>query len=251
MNITITTYESGRASLPKAKSRGAKVSRQTPLVVRDGKRTLTTSRIVAAKWERAHRTITAAIEKQLAMIEDSAFSAQNFLQRDFVDERGKAQREWVMTKSGFAAVAMGFTGTKSANLRVEFVKAFEKATKRIQTLERRDPEWKTARKQVAENQSLMGMVLTATRERAGKATEGWHHANEAWLLTYALTGKAKPAIDRQTMSAQELEVLADVEKLNTRLLVLGKPYETRKSECRTLALAQMTKQVLLTAGGAA
>jgi Rha family phage regulatory protein len=250
MNIT-TTYESGRANPPKVKSRGGKVSRQTPLVVRDGKRTITTSRIVADHFGKTHKSVLRAIENLRGSLGESRFNRLTFAPVDYTDSKGRTQQEWVMDHAAFAVLAMGFTGAKAARLRQDFVEAFERVTKRIQTLERQLPEWKTARKLVAENQSLMGMVLTATRERSGKVTEGRHHANEAWLLTYALTGKAKPAIDRQTMSAQELEVLADVEKLNTRLLVLGKPYETRKSECRTLALAQMTKKVLLTAGGAA
>ena len=225
--------------------------RRLNLVLRDGKHVTTTTRIVADHFDKTHKSVLRAIENLRDSLGESRFNRLTFAPIDYTDSKGRTQQEWVMDHAAFAVLAMGFTGAKAACLRQDFVEAFERATKRIQTMERQQPEWKSARKHVAEAQSMMSMVLTATRERSGKATEGRHYANEAWLLTYALTGKSKPAIDRQMMSAEELEMLAAVEKLNTRLLVLDKPYDERKDKCRALALAEMTKQALRLEGAAA
>ena len=226
-------------------------ARRLSLVLRDGKHVTTTSRIVADHFGKTHKSVLRAIENLRESLGESRFNRLSFAPIDYTDSKGRTQQEWVMDHAAFAVLAMGFTGAKAACLRQDFVEAFKRATKRVQTMERQQPEWKTARKQVADAQSLMSMVLTVTRERSGKATEGWHYANEAGLLTYALTGKAKPVIDRQMMSAQELEVLAAVERLNSRLLVLDKPYGERKEKCRALAFAEMTKRASLLEGAAA
>lgn len=226
-------------------------ARQSSLVLRDGKHVTTTTRIVADHFGRTHKSVLRAIETLRESLGESRFNRLTFAPIGYTDSKGRTQQEWVMDHAAFAVLAMGFTGAKAACLRQDFVEAFDRATKPVQTMERQLPEWKTARKQVAEAQSLMSMVLTATRERCGKATEGRHYANEAWLLTYALTGKAKPVIDRQMMSAQELEVLAVVERLNSRLLVLDKPYNERKEKCRALAIDEMTKLALRLEGAAA
>ena len=72
--------------------------------------------------------------------------------------------------AGLTAVAMGFTGKLSTNLRVPFVLAFQSATRLIETLERRAPEWQAAGRDAAQGQSLKAMALQATREAAGKET---------------------------------------------------------------------------------
>ena len=219
------------------------------LVVREAKRTVTSSRIVADHFGKEHKSVLRAIANLRDSLGEARFSRLTFAPRDFI-ERGKTHTEFVMDDTSFAVLAMGFTGAKAACLRQDFVEAFSKATRRIAVLERQQPEWKAARKQVAEAHSAMSMVLTAVRERAGKATVARHYANEAWLLTFALTGKAKPAIDRQSLHADELAVLTEAERLNTRMLVLDASRDERKAACRALVLSRQSAQLQLARGAA-
>jgi Rha family phage regulatory protein len=201
-------------------------------------RPTTTSRIIAKQWGRKHFTVVNAIEKQLDEASDREFIGKNFLAIEFVDARGRVQREWQMTEDGFAAVAMGFTGKRSLDLRIQFTKAFREANERIRELERRqsDPNWQVARRETKDDFKTIGWVLQAVRARDGKSTERHHHINEALIVRHALTGDNKSPLDRNSLSAGELKVLAEVQRVSAQLLIQGEPFPLRKARLRLLAL---------------
>ena len=66
---------------------------------------MTTSRKVAARFKKAHKTVLRSIKRIEAA--QPEFSRLNFVPRDYVDERGKSQPEYLMTRDGFALSTLG------------------------------------------------------------------------------------------------------------------------------------------------
>lgn len=75
---------------------------------------------------------------------------------------------------------------------------------------------------------VMNAVLLVQREQHGKATAPHHYSNEARLVNWALIGEFKP-LDRNTLSSQDLDLLAKLEERNTVLIGCGLSYDERKS----------------------
>lgn len=203
----------------------------------------TTSRIVADHFGKSHKSVTRALATLMTQTGDEEFNRSNFAPIDFLDSRGRQQKEWRMSEQGFALVALGFTGPKAVALRLSFIKAFDEATKRIRQLERRqaDPAWIEARRDTKIGHHLIGFALQTTRDRLGKQTETHHFQNEAKLIRYAMMGSSKSSLCRENLSREELRVLAAVERLNARLLALGESFQLRKEKCRLLALQEFAE----------
>ncbi len=211
---------------------------QIPALVEVAKaRPTTNSRIVAQHFGKAHRTVLRAVEKLLAQIDDPEFTQHNFVLSDYTDSTGRKLPQWTMTEQGFAMLAMAFTGSKAVALRLKFIKAFEVATQRIRELESRqsEPGWKVARTDTKIGHHLIGFALKTSRQIAGKDTAVYHYQNESKLIRYAMTGTQEP-LCRDTLSRDELKILARVEHANAELIAVGEGYAMRKGKCRLLAL---------------
>ena len=202
----------------------------------------TTSTIVAAQFGKSHKNVLQAIDNALSQTDDHEFNQLNFQPIEIVDSRGRKQRAMQMTEAGFALVAMGFTGQKALKLRLNFIKAFAAATKRIKELERKqaDPAWLDARRDTKLGHALIGFALETSRKLAGKETQHFHFANEAKLVSFAMTGESGNFC-RDCADAATLKVLHKVEKLNAQLLALGESYPLRKDKCRLLAIGLLAQ----------
>lgn len=84
---------------------------------------MTDSRTVAKHFKRPHKTVLRAADGVDCSPE---FSRHNFVPRDYVDSRGKIQREIHMTKDGFMFLVMGFTGREAARIKEAFIDAFNR-----------------------------------------------------------------------------------------------------------------------------
>ena len=90
---------------------------------------MTTSRKVAARFKKAHKTVLRSIKRIEAA--QPEFSRLNFVPRDYVDERGKSQPEYLMTRDGFALLAMGFTGDAAMSWKIVYINAFNRMAEEI------------------------------------------------------------------------------------------------------------------------
>lgn len=115
-----------------------------PVVAIVNRHTTTTSLEVARIFEKRHDHVLEAI-KNLDVPE--AFSLPNFRERDYVDERGKAQIMFEMTRDGFTLLAMGFTGKRAMNFKISYIDAFNKMEKHIykRATPPQDQQWIEAR----------------------------------------------------------------------------------------------------------
>lgn len=90
-----------------------------------------------------------------------------------------------------------------------------------------DAERILSRKEAAIGAKVMFDVLKVSRDESGKETKHFHYANEAKLINYALTGKFEP-VDRDSLSSQDLDLLASLENRNSVLIGREVDRETRK-----------------------
>ena len=82
---------------------------------------ITTSILVAEKFERNHRDILRAIKK-LDCSPD--FTERNFTLSEYEDITGRKLPMYQMTKDGFIFLVMGFTGSKAAKFKEDYINAF-------------------------------------------------------------------------------------------------------------------------------
>lgn len=209
-----------------------------PLVRLVNGKPMTDTLVVAKHFGRGHKDVLRAAENLFELVEDKQFNERNFAPVDYLDAKGEKRKKWVMTEDGFAALVMGFTGTKAANLRVTFVKAFRKAVNELQKVERNklDPNWLLERQRTKDHIAHLNDMLVIVRTKIGKQTATHHFVNEARLIAYAMTGNANAELDRSAMSPAELKVLDRVVRACTGYIVAEDAYGVRKANARALAI---------------
>ena len=103
----------------------AAIARKPRLLVKDGS-VKTTSLAVADIFGKQHYNVLRDIARIVSP--DSGlserFSRLNFEARDYVDERGKVQPMYDMTKDGFVLLVMGYTGQKAMAFKEAYIEAF-------------------------------------------------------------------------------------------------------------------------------
>lgn len=91
--------------------------------VRDGI-PMVSSLQVAEKFGKRHNDVLRAV-RSIEMSEE--FTARNFAQSDYRDNSGKSNPMYWMTRDGFWALAMTFTGKEAAKLREGIISALNRA----------------------------------------------------------------------------------------------------------------------------
>lgn len=90
---------------------------------------LTTSRIVAEKFGKRHDHVVRDIKtivEQMASVSDAPKigGVKMFNQTTYTDKKGETRPMYLITKDGFALLAMGFTGKKALQFKLKFIDAF-------------------------------------------------------------------------------------------------------------------------------
>lgn len=87
--------------------------------IQDGK-VVVSSRMVAEKFEREHRNVTASIREILGAekLASSLFEESTF------EYRGQDFTEYIMGRDGFSLLVMGFTGSKALSWKLKYIQAF-------------------------------------------------------------------------------------------------------------------------------
>lgn len=102
-------------------------------------------------------------------------------------------------------------------------------------------DWNRVRHEAAATYKVMSSMLDMKRQLEGKKTMPHHYANEAKLVNWALTGKFMP-VYRDLLPANELDLLAKLEQLNTLLIGQGFNRDERK-ERLLLAVSNSRKGI--------
>lgn len=136
---------------------------------------LVDSRFVADAFEKGHREVLRSIDQILS--DDSGYSAEfnrcNFAPISYTDVRGRKQRCYAMTRDGFTALVMGFTGKKAARFKEFYIKRFNEMERFIGTLV-------SAREQF--------LKLTAQIRLLHPDAKPYHYSNECDMLNRIVIG---------------------------------------------------------------
>lgn len=93
------------------------------MVIMRDEQAVTTSLQVADNFEKNHRDVLRTIE---ALEKDVRNFAQMFLVGNEPDSYGRDRKIYYITRDGFALLAMGFTGQKALQFKLEYIEAFNK-----------------------------------------------------------------------------------------------------------------------------
>lgn len=101
------------------------------LVIIQDSKALTTSRKIAEKFNKDHKTVLRAIN----LLECSEeFNKHNFAPISYLDSMNREQVEYVITRDGFVFLVMGFTGKEAAKFKEAFISAFNKIEQQLKTI---------------------------------------------------------------------------------------------------------------------
>ena len=105
----------------------------------------TTSLVIAEKFGKRHDHVVRDIRKLVTQLPGGG--VPNFGERDYIDERGKVQPSFSITRDGFTLVAMGFTGAKALQFKLDYIAAFNQMEKALQSqaLNRQNIYWQQKR----------------------------------------------------------------------------------------------------------
>ena len=96
------------------------------LVTSDNGKLLTTSKIIADVFGKAHRDVVRALEN----IECSPeFRAANFAQSSYTSPQNKTLKCFNITRDGFSFLCMGFTGKKAVEWKEKYISTFNEMEK--------------------------------------------------------------------------------------------------------------------------
>lgn len=96
-------------------------------VIADGDNLKTTSRIVAEKFGKPHKSVIRNIKALMQGVR-----RHNFVPTPYIDSQGKEQLEYTMDQRSYGLLAMRFTGKEALKVQEAFVDAFEAMKKYIE-----------------------------------------------------------------------------------------------------------------------
>lgn len=105
-------------------------------------------------------------------------------------------------------------------------------------------DYRRLRHQAAATYKAVSAVLQLSRQQQGKETKPHHYMNEAKLINWAMTGKFT-GLDRDSLSYDELDLLAELEAQDLILIGSQCSYEQRKTALNLFAQNFRANRLLL------
>lgn len=195
----------------------------------------TTSLNVAEVFKKRHDTVLRAVRK-LECSEE--FRLRNFAEITYIDDRGRKQPAYVMTRDGFTFLAMSFTGREAAKFKEGYIKAFGVMERRLMRLEAADRK----REAIREGGKLARRSLTDEIKDSGEdlRMHGHGYSTYTQLAHKTAIGESLPATRkrlglskkdnvRDSLTADELKRIEGVESAMRGLLAVGLKYDAIKA----------------------
>lgn len=128
----------------------------TDLIQVKENKTVTTSLLVAEKFNREHRNVTRKIESIIDELETcSKLSALKYFEKsEYKDAHGQTRNMYFMNRDGFTLLAMSFTGVEALKWKIAYIEAFNEMQKKLS-----DPTLIDRRMEIAR------LIVSAPKER--------------------------------------------------------------------------------------
>lgn len=184
------------------------------------------SLFVADFFEKEHKTVLRNIASILSP--DSGFSPEfgqhNFVPTSYTDQWNRKQRCYAITRDGFTALGMGFTGKKAAQFKELYIRRFNEMESFIKTL-------------VSARQEFP--LLTENIKLLHDKPKPYHFSNECDMLNRIVLGMTAKQFRlangiengksiRPYLTKEQIEMLEILQKVDVGLLVAFPAYEDRK-----------------------
>ena len=197
------------------------------------------SRFVAQFFEKNHRDVLRSIDGILSS--DSGFSQEfglrNFAQISYTDGMNRKQRCFALTRDGFTALAMGFTGKKAAQFKEMYIRRFNQMEKFIGTLV-------SAREQFPKLTAHIRMLHTDPKP--------YHFSNECDMLNRIVLGMSakqfreahgieKGQSIRPYLRDDQIAMLDLLQTVDIGLLLALPDYQQRKRQLEWYAISNAGK----------
>ncbi len=133
------------------------------------------SRMIAEVFEKQHKNVLQSIH-QITGGESGysrEFTELNFQPSKYVDETGRKLPCYLLTRDGFVALAMGFTGKKADAFKEQYIKLFNEMEQQILSIQ-----------SLRDQHPLLTEAIKATRENP----QPWDYSNEADMMNRIVLG---------------------------------------------------------------
>jgi|SRR5665647_750727 len=187
------------------------------------------SRNVAKMFGKEHKNVLQSIDN---LNFDPEFTRLNFQPCIYQNQKNVSQREYLLTKDGFAFLVMGFTGNEAAKWKVKYINAFNHMAESLQ------------------NRNYLKMSYWPMMEAVKEAHEDpkfYHYTNEINMIYRIVLGvDAKKYrknmglgenIDlRYHITNDQQKIVDKLQQANTGLIIFGVEYDERKEKLKNLFL---------------
>ena len=107
---------------------------QVEVQARDGV-AVTTSRNIAAVFEKEHKIVMRDIRNIIAANTDADFNRYNFVPVDYTDAKGQNRPEYLLTRDGAMMLIMSYTGPKAMALKTAYIKRFNEMEQQLMAMQ--------------------------------------------------------------------------------------------------------------------
>jgi Rha family phage regulatory protein len=184
------------------------------------------SRQVAEEFGKRHADVLRAIEKITAPTSgvSAEFNERNFALVTYKDAKGERRPEYLMTKDGFAILAMGFTGKKAMRFKEAYIRRFNEMETFIRSLQAAKMEFP----------AFTDAIMAAHDE-----PKHYHFSNEInmiYRIVLGMDAKAfrekhglpKGEVIRPYMTAEQIHAVETLQRVDIGLIIAVPEYEQRK-----------------------
>jgi len=198
----------------------------------------TESQEVAERFNKDHKNVLATIDRTIRDLTAVKSAVKDyFIEGTFTNARNRDYRNYLMTREGFALVAMTLEGPESMKFKIEFLDAFKLMARTLR-------EQSTARAIGKEIRKTLTEGVKESGENERMHGHGYSNytkfAYKTIGIKYVKPGKGEPNF-RDTLPPGDLERLKTVESMIKALLDLGNKYDEVK---KTISEIYEPKQLL-------
>ena len=94
---------------------------------------VTSSLLIAEKFGKEHKNVMQSIRNLIGWTAENSAIAEMFSESTYLNEQNKEQPMFLMNRDGFTLLAMGFTGKKAMQFKLEYIKAFNSMEAQIKS----------------------------------------------------------------------------------------------------------------------
>lgn len=184
------------------------------------------SRQVAEEFGKRHADVLRAIEKITAPTSgvSAEFNERNFALVTYKDAKGERRPEYLMTKDGFAILAMGFTGKKAMRFKEAYIRRFNEMEAFIRSLQAAKMEFP----------AFTDAIMAAHDE-----PKHYHFSNEInmiYRIVLGMDAKAfrekhglpKGEVIRPYLTAEQIRAIETLQRADIGLIVAIPDFQRRK-----------------------